>query len=106
MNRRLAAALVSVFLPIQGIALEHTATKITRVGTTNTDDAVLIETETTPTSSCSTSRKIIMPKNATSLFAENLSILLSAFHADAMVRLYTEGCVDGHIAFKSVSLTK
>jgi hypothetical protein len=87
-------------------ASESTITKIKRVGTTNLGDGVIIETTNTVASTCTSSVKIFMKKDVTLLFSENLSILLSAFHANSDVRLYTNGCVDSHIGFQSVSVIK
>lgn len=83
---------------------ESTIARLTRVGTTNAGDGVLVEMDTAPPTTCSTTDKILMLKTNTPLFSENLAVLLSAFHANSKVRLYTEGCVQGLVAFKSVSV--
>ena len=37
---------------------------------------------------------------------ENLSVLLSAFHAQAKVRLYVDGCVGNNMRLQAVSVQK
>ena len=84
-------------------AIESTVTRVTRVGTTNAGDGFIVETEVTPQSSCTSSTRIFM-LSTTTLFRENLAVLLSAFHSNSRVQLYTDACVAGHIAFLSVSV--
>lgn len=104
MKRFLALSLVAV--PGLVLAAEDTVTKVTRVGTTNAQDGVILEVEQTPQSTCTNSSTVFLKKSQNALFSENLSVLLSAFHADATIRLYTEGCVDGHIKFRSVTVVR
>ena len=40
------------------------------------------------------------------LFQENLSVLLSAFHAESKVRLYVDGCLGSSMYLKAVRIEK
>ncbi len=93
-------------LPFASYAADVFGAKLTRVGTTNAGDAIVIETTPNPPSQsgCSASTKMLLP-TSNLLFKENVSILLSAIHAQSNVTIYVEGCQGSHIKFLSVSVT-
>ncbi|GLX80229.1 hypothetical protein tinsulaeT_35690 [Thalassotalea insulae] len=53
---------------------------------------------------CSTGTAVMLTE--TPLFEENLSVLLSAFHANSKVRLYVDGCAGQHMKLKAVAIEK
>jgi hypothetical protein len=52
-----------------------------------------------------TSNQARMPSDH-SMLKENLSVLVSAFHSNAKVRLYVDGCIGAQMYLKAVSLEK
>ena len=99
--------LMTLFVSMSVNSAESIRTKITRVGTSNSGEGIIIQTQDPAPTTCSSTSKIFMKKDTNLLFEENLSILLSAFHSGSKVLIYTEGCeISSHIAFKSVSVIK
>lgn len=86
-------------------AIEMFTSKLTKVASTWTADGVVIEVESPLSTSCS-STKLLMSSTGNNMFKENLSILLSAFHATSNVQLSIDGCNGSHINLIAVGVYK